>query len=188
MDPDPWSRSPPKFNHVFTGPFPKFPKKFHADLLRSFCTKLLRDKQADRHTNNDDCISSLVEVIMSFLPPNHQCQSTEVNTKYWSKNKILTITCGLASSFLHPQPDSWWSWNLIAPFTPDLQCQKQNTLSQNVLICREYCWIIPYVCTFFLLHFPTVQCSLLKNNTININHHNRFTALFPSRLYGARED
>jgi len=38
---------------------------------------------------------------MSFLPPNHQCQITEGNTK--------PLTSGLASFFLQPQWDSWWN-------------------------------------------------------------------------------
>ena len=29
-------------------------------------------------------------------------------SKHWRKHKAITLTSGLASSFLHPQPDSWW--------------------------------------------------------------------------------
>ena len=38
-------RSPPKFNHLLTGPLPTFPKKFHANPVGSFCAKLLTDRQ-----------------------------------------------------------------------------------------------------------------------------------------------
>jgi len=41
--PDPWSRSPPKFNYLFIDPW-----KFHANPFGSFCEKLLTDKQTTK--------------------------------------------------------------------------------------------------------------------------------------------
>jgi len=35
---------PPKFNHLFIGPLPICPRKFHANPFGSFCTKLLANK------------------------------------------------------------------------------------------------------------------------------------------------
>jgi len=29
-------------------------------------------------------------------------------SKHWREHKAITLTSGLASSFLHPQPDFWW--------------------------------------------------------------------------------
>ena len=44
----PVSRSPPKFNHLFTGPLPTFPEFFYANRFGSFCAKLLTDRQTDK--------------------------------------------------------------------------------------------------------------------------------------------
>jgi len=59
-NPGPWSGSPPKFNHLSTGPLPTF---------GSFCAKLLtvRQKQPNRQTNNDHYISSLAGVIKKVI-------------------------------------------------------------------------------------------------------------------------
>ena len=53
-----WSGSPPKFNHLFTGPLPTFPENLHANPLGRFFRKV-----ANKQTNNDENISSLAEVI-----------------------------------------------------------------------------------------------------------------------------
>ena len=42
------------------------PWKFHANPFRSFCTKLLTDRQTDKQTDNDDYISCLAEVIIAM--------------------------------------------------------------------------------------------------------------------------
>ena len=44
------SGSPPKFNHLFTGPLPIFPWKFHANLFRIFGAQLLTGRQTNRQT------------------------------------------------------------------------------------------------------------------------------------------
>jgi len=47
--PDPWSRSPSKFNRLFTGQVPTFPEKF-----MQISSKVFFRKVANRQTNNDD--------------------------------------------------------------------------------------------------------------------------------------
>ena len=60
--PDPWSRSPPKCNHLFINPLPTFPKNFMQNRFGS-CANLLTDRQTDKQTNNDESITSLAEII-----------------------------------------------------------------------------------------------------------------------------
>ena len=46
-DLDPWSRLPPKFNHLFID---NLPWKFHASRFEIFCAKLLRGRLTDKQT------------------------------------------------------------------------------------------------------------------------------------------
>ena len=49
---------------VFIGPLPTVSEwKFHANPFGNLCAKLLRDRQTDKQTNNDENITSLPEVM-----------------------------------------------------------------------------------------------------------------------------
>jgi len=62
--PDSWSGWIPTKSEPFVHwPIASLPWKFHANPFGSFCAKLITDRQTNRQTNNDDHISSLVEVI-----------------------------------------------------------------------------------------------------------------------------
>ena len=64
---------------------------------------------------------------MSFLPPNHHCQSTEGSV-------APTLAIGLTESFLHPPPDSWRRG--VAPFMRAVWCQYQFDYHHQP--CRRY--------------------------------------------------
>jgi len=112
---DPWSGSPPKFNHLFTGPFPILSENF-----MQICSKVFAHScwWTNRQTNNDDYITSLAEVINkvncerqkwyhSSGTPQKCHMSSVINNHNWQflcyglLESWLQVTSGLES------PNSW---------------------------------------------------------------------------------
>jgi len=98
------SRSPPKFNHLSTGPLPKFPEKIHANPFRYFCAMLLPDKQTDI---NDEKITSLAEVTKTLY-----CISItglDYTKVIWIIQKT-TLWCALKINLLFWVFPKWTRW------------------------------------------------------------------------------
>jgi len=88
-DTDPWSGSPPKFNHLFIRPLPIFPENFMQIRLDVF--PKVANRQTDTQTNNDDYIFSLCvsEELMHVAGPPTQSSLTSLKTCYAPLNLIL---------------------------------------------------------------------------------------------------
>jgi len=95
-------------------------------------------------------------VLVITLKPNYQHQSND------GERRPLAPTGRLASSFLHPLPDSWWKGHCSSPFMPVLWCQyhmctvhfcinsinnnkkdkehlfMQTACTSDAVICRKY--------------------------------------------------
>jgi len=61
-------------------------------------------------------------------------------SKHWRKHNTLTLTSGQDSSFLHPQPDSWWSG--VSPFTPALRQTTTDRHCYMLSTCYLLCQVV----------------------------------------------
>ena len=142
MDPGPWSQSPPKFNHLFIGPLPTLPEKFHANPFGFFCTKLLTDRQTITKISRLVFTARLRPQV--WMPPVHGSVvriRRMVRTQHFWIRTSLSSTAAALHATIHGRLPEWHTSKCISSvsfvriqsnfFTIPRRCRCKKMMDQN---------------------------------------------------------